>query len=133
MFGVTQVYVIFSMFLTISQIIGGNGTVLDKLIYSVGNFSVSSGLMLNIAGLTFVLDGGHKCLKDLANTLQDLLLYVTHRSQRQAIENIIRDIEKIRPLNGKGFFYITRGTLTGMASVGITYIIILVQFKMSVA
>ena len=38
-FGVTQVYVIFSMFLTISKIIGANGTVLYTLIYSVGNIA----------------------------------------------------------------------------------------------
>ena len=88
--------------------------------------------MLNIAGLTFILDAGHASLKGLASTLQDQLLQVTDGFERQTIENIIKDTEKTGPLNGMGFFDITRGTLTGMASVGITYLIILVQFKMSV-
>ena len=131
-FGVSQIFVIFSLFLTISQVIGSNGTGLDKLIFSFGNLSVSCGLVLNIVGLTFILDAGHKSMKGLANKLQDQLLYVTDEFDRQSIENIIKEIEKTGPLNGIGFFNITRGTLTGMASVGITYLIILVQFKMSV-
>ena len=45
--------------------------------------------------------------------------------------NLVMNIDKTGPLNGKGFFEITKGTLTGMMSVGITYVIILVQFKMS--
>ena len=76
-FGVSQVFVIFSLFLTISRVIGSNGTVLAKLIFSLGNLSVSFGLMLNIAGLTFILDAGHRSMKSLASTLQDQLMHVT--------------------------------------------------------
>jgi hypothetical protein len=36
--------------------------------------------------------------------------------------NIIMNIDKTGPLNGNGFFEITRGTLTCMMSVGITYV-----------
>ena len=51
--------------------------------------------------------------------------------ENQKNRNVIEDLEKTRPLNGKGFFEITRSKLTGMGSVGITYIIIFVQFKLS--
>ena len=131
-FGVSQVFVIFTLYLTISGPIESSSSVFGIIIYSSGQLLASCGLMLNIAGLTFSLDAGHKSLKGLANVLQDQLVHVTEGSERQTIKNTIKVIEQTGPLNGKGFFDITRGTLTGMVSVGFTYIIILVQFKMSI-
>ena len=90
------------------------------------------GYIVYISALTFVLDDCHKCLEMMLQPLQVLLVTEEERSERQKIENVINELKAAAPLNGKGLFHITRGTLTGMASVGITYIIILVQFKMSV-
>ena len=45
------------------------------------------------------------------------------------IKRFIKELESLRPLSGNGNFSITKGTLTSMVSVGITYIIIMVQFK----
>ena len=92
---------------------------------------IACSFFLNIAALSVILDTGHKSLKDMTVPLQDKLLYLQEGFEKQSFMNVIKDIEKTGPLNGKGFFNITRGTLTGMLSVGITYIIILVQFKMA--
>ena len=43
----------------------------------------------------------------------------------------LKELERQGPLTGLGFFTIERGTLTGMLSTAVTYIIILVQFRMS--
>ena len=88
--------------------------------------------MLNIAAFTFVIYDAYKSLKGLTRALQVELLYETEELERQKIRNVIKEIEKTHALTVKGFFEITRSTLTGMVSVGITYVIILVQFKMSV-
>ena len=67
------------------------------------------------------------------NTLQQRLVHATDEQEKQKIQNVINMIKETGPLNGKGLFDSTMSTLTGMVSVGITYIIILVQFKMSVS
>ena len=42
-----------------------------------------------------------------------------------------QEIESLGPLTGLGYFNIEKSTLTSMVSTALTYIIILVQFKMS--
>ena len=44
---------------------------------------------------------------------------------------VFQEVESTGPLTGLGFFDIERCTLTSMISTALTYIIILVQFKMS--
>ena len=101
------------------------------MIYSFGVFFVISALMFNIIGLALILDDGFKSLKGLTKPLQEQLVNEQDASEKQRIQNLSLEIKEKGPLNGKGLFDITRGTLTGMISVGITYIIILVQFRMS--
>ena len=86
-------------------------------------------LILNITGLTFTIDDSNRSLKGITRVHEDQLLFTTEKVDEKKIENTIKEIEKCGPLNGKRFFEITRTTLTGMASITITYIIILVQFK----
>jgi Txe/YoeB family toxin of Txe-Axe toxin-antitoxin module len=95
-------------------------------------FCITCGLTINIATLTLILDASYKQLKDLSKPLEDQLLYETKKCKRQKLSNLIREIEQTGPFNGNGYFEITKSPLTGMVSIGITYVIILVQFKMSV-
>ena len=129
MFSFTQVSLIFSFFISISRVLGSNETALVKVIISLGNFLASSGMMVNIACLTFVLEDGYKSVTSLVQQLQDKIM--SDVPNRRLIKNIIKELESIKPLTGNGYFSISRGTLTSMVSVGITYIIILVQFKIS--
>ena len=45
--------------------------------------------------------------------------------------DILDIIDSAEPLSGCGMFEIKRSTLTSMISISITYLIVLVQFKMS--
>ena len=128
-YGVTQVLLIFAFFVAISRALGGNEPLTVKVVASLGTLLVCSGLMLNIAALTFVLEEAYKCVTSLVKPLQDQLLISV--SERRRLKKVIREIENLGPLTGNGYFSITRGVLTSMVSIGITYIIILVQFKMS--
>ena len=47
------------------------------------------------------------------------------------IFSLFQELERRGPLSGLGFFTIERSTITGMLSTAVTYIIILVQFRMS--
>ena len=129
LYGVTQLLLIFAFFVVISRALGGNEPLAVKVVSSLGTLLVCSGFMLNIAALTFVLEEAYKCVTSIAKPLQNQLL--TSVSERRRIKNVIREIESLGPLSGNGYFSITRGLLTSMVSVGITYIIILVQFKIS--
>ena len=132
-FSVSQMSLIFFSFLTISEAIGSNEELWAILLLSFGKFSFTVGVPLNIHGLACILDAGYKTMRGLTHLLRRELLQDIERLERQTIEILIKEIEDTGPLNGKGFFNITRGTLTGMLSVGITYLIILVQFKMSLS
>ena len=115
--------------MSFSRALGANEPVSVKVGSSFGTLLISFGLMLNIAGLTFTLESGYKSLKSLVKPLQEQLLM--DASDRMIIKNTIKEIEDLKPLTGNGYFSISKGTLTSMLSVGITYIIILVQFKIS--
>ena len=78
------------------------------------------------------LDEGFKKVKALKGQLKELLVYEKEKASRQKIKNLIDDVAELEPLSGNGFFSISKATLTGMISVSITYIIILVQFKISI-
>ena len=100
-----------------------------KVVSSSGTLILSAGMVLNIAALTYVLETGYSSVSSLAKPLRYQLL--ADGPHRRMIKNMIREIEDIKPLSANGYFSISRGVLTSMVSVGITYIIILVQFKIS--
>ena len=132
-FVVTQFLSIFMLFLAISRIMELDEFVLAKLLPSIGMIIITAGLIFNIVAVTITLDNVFKNMKEIKHVLQDELEKQTEVLERQRIQNVIQNIRDTGPLTGKGLFEITRGTLTSMVSVGITYIIIIVQFKMSLA
>ena len=99
------------------------------LAISLGFVTVSCGLILNIAALTLIMDTGYAGLRSLIKPLQDFPS--TEGAEKKMIKNLIKELQEMKPLDGNGYFAITKGTLTSMVSVGITYVIILVQFKIS--
>ena len=54
-FCVTQLLSVFTLFLIVSHSNGSAYTLSSKILYSFGNLLITSGLILNIAGLTFTL------------------------------------------------------------------------------
>ena len=110
-----------------------DGFILTRLVYSVGVFLASMGLIVNIGTITWKLDGGYQAMRSMTRPLQEFLVTVQEDDYlRQEITNMMSDIRHTGPFSGMGLFSITRETLTGMLSIGVTYIIILVQFKMTV-
>ena len=133
-FSLTQFFVIVSLYLALPIVTSlFEGFWLDPFVYATGMLSVSVALIINIVDLAFLLEKVSMSVKGLARPLRELLVLEHAKSERQIIKNIIKDIEEAGPLHGKGFFLITRNTLTGMMSVGITYIDLQVEFKMALA
>ena len=91
-------------------------------------------LFYSLAFLVFLKDALFKL-----NDLNDSRVFL-----KEAVEDLdnidgkrrrflLREVEKLKPLSGYGLFSVERSTLTSMVSVAITYLIILIQFKMAVS
>ena len=133
LFCVSQFSSILTFFVVLSWSMSPDGFILTRLVYSVGVFFASMGLIVNIGTITWKLDGGYQAMRSMTRPLQEFLVTVQEDDYlRQEITNMMSDIRHTGPFSGMGLFSITRETLTGMLSIGVTYIIILVQFKMAV-
>ena len=128
-FGVSQIFAIFTFFMGITTMIGPIESFSLDISLAFGFFCFFFGLICSIIDFACILDDGYQAMTELVRPLQDRLLMIEEKFERQQIENLIRDIQRVGPLSGKGFFQITRGTLTGMLSVSVTYVIILIQFR----
>ena len=49
--------------------------------------------------------------------------------EKEMVERTLAEIHEEGPMTGCGYFEITKSSLTSMASISITYVIILMQFK----
>ena len=94
---------------------------------SIGYFLMSISFLLCLQIYTFLLDDLHASLSNVIDTLEDM----PADGEDKALAKLIKSLEQARPLNGSGLFTIERSTLTSMVSTAITYLIILVQFKLS--
>ena len=79
--------------------------------------------------ITLTAEEAYDALQSLNKPLEKILVNENNFAQREHIKATIRKLEKIRPLNGNGYFNITRETLTSTVSTTVTYLIILLQFR----
>ena len=122
----SQLFIIFLAFITFSPTnLGG----LKSTAKALANLIMVLSFGLNIKGFTFILDAAFRALGNLRVGLQEQLVDKEKEIEKEEIQNLIRDVEKTGPFSGLGYFEITKSTLVSMASVSITYIIILVQFR----
>ena len=125
-FGVSQLLSILTLFSCISQ---GIGSLINndglKFLRASGLFCISSGLILNITGVTFILDSAYNSMKGISKSVEDHLMYEKDTFEIQKMKNMIGDIQHIGQLSEKGFCEMTRGTLTGMGCIAIMFVIIL--------
>ena len=79
--------------------------------------------------LNFEIDGFYRSFKNIRFfRMKNIPLTPEDRAD---IEEVMDVIDDAQPISGCGLFEITRSTLTSMLSTSITYLIILIQFKIS--
>ena len=122
----SQLFIIFLAFITFSPTNLGE---LKSTVKALANLIMVLSFGLNIKGFTFILDAAFRALGNLRVGLQEQLVDKEKESEKEEIRILIREVEKTGPFSGLGYFEITKSTLVSMASVSITYIIILVQFR----
>ena len=81
--------------------------------------------------MTYTVEETQASLAGLAAPLRALLEVEARQLERGKLRNLVTEVEQAGRMGGNGFFEISRGGLTSMLSVSLTYIIIIVQFKLS--
>ena len=95
----------------------------------LGPFLFSIAYLIFLKFLIFQVDSIYRSFKKIKLELEDI--DVEDKEDSKRVSKIIDVIDSAEPLSGCGMFHITRSTLTSMISTSITYLIILVQFKIS--
>ena len=130
MFSLSQVFWIFTIYMSITGYFA-DFSLLSVSCYSAGMGLFSLGILANILGFSGLIESAHQSLQGMVKTLENHSLRVEDRREMLSLTYHIKEIEKTRPLSGRGLFLIDRSIITGMVSVAVTYIIILAQFRMS--
>ena len=126
---ISQIMWIVTMFFSFGLFVGDSKLETMPLILSMTGY-----LFYSMAFLAF--------LKDMFFKLHDLNdSRVFLKEAVEDLDNIddkrrrflLREVERLKPVSGYGLFSVERSTLTSMVSVAITYLIILIQFKMAVS
>ena len=96
---------------------------------SAGFFLISIAFLIFFKMLTFEIDAFYRSFKNIRFfRVNNTKLTLESSAEIEEVMDIIDDAE---PISGCGLFEITRSTLTSMISTSITYLIILIQFKLS--
>ena len=88
-------------------------------------------MVVNLQVLTSLAESALEALQEMKQNFQEKFLTSTSDGQRQKCQYLIMSLSEVKPMTGAGYFDISRGTLSSMLSVSLTYIIIMVQFQLS--
>ena len=143
---VAQILWITMIFLALSMATDGLSETLDVaefLLY----LAMAMATMLQATAGIFCLSDCHTSLQFLGDRLTGEIFELEPGKERQEAEVLlkvdindyhfspsicIQKLGRLGPLTGLGLFSIERNTVTSMVSVAVTYIIILIQFKITV-
>ena len=129
-FSFLQIQNIFCFYMSISHLM--SMTINEKawhIVMSVCYFVWSGYCMTILYCITLTADDAYDALQSLNSPLEKILINETDLTKKEYIKATMRKLEKTRPLNGNGYFNITRETLTSILSTTVTYLIILLQFR----
>ena len=94
----------------------------------IGYFLISTGFLLCFKMLIFEIDSFYRSFKRIRYVRLDKDSFEV---SEEDLEEMLDQIADAEPISGCGMFEITRSTLTSMMSISATYLIILLQFKLS--
>ena len=127
--GASQVMWIVTMFFSFGLFVGDSKLDSISLILIMTGYSLySMAFLLFLKNIFFKmhdLNDSRVFLREAVEDLDD----IDDKGRRF----LLREVERLKPVSGYGLFSVERSTLTSMVSVAITYLIILIQFKMAVS
>ena len=115
--------------MSISILMSTDDNLLKNIALSVCYFTMSGYFLSVLYCVTLTADEAYNSLQSLKTPLEKILINENDFTRKERINITMRRLEKIQPLNGNGYFNITRETLTSIVSTTVTYMIILLQFR----
>ena len=130
-FFVFQISTITCVFLTISSLFpqGKEMTYWQRMMGTLSFVFLAYYYITVLYFITMTAEKAHQDLKMLASPLQQALVMETEQPKIQSLKILLKEVANVGPLSGNGYFDISRGTLTSIVSISVTYFIILLQFK----
>ena len=129
-FSYYQIEIVFLTYMGISSLMSiSKENLWQNVISSCCYFTMSAYCMSILYCITLTAEEAYDALQSLNIPLEKMLVNENDLTRKENIKSTMRKLEKMRPLNGNGYFYITRETLTSIVSTTITYLIILLQFR----
>ena len=124
-----QIQNVFCTYMSISSLMSMNEDLWQNIVSSICYFNMSVYFMAILYCITLTSEEAYDALQSLNAPLEKMMLNQNNFTQREHIKATMRKLEKVGPLNGNGYFNITRETLTSIVSTTVTYLIILLQFR----
>ena len=128
-FSFYQIQNVFCTYMSISSLMSLSEGLWQNIVSSICFFTMSVYFMTLLYCITLTAEEAFDALQSLKTPLEKMLVHENDFTQREHIKATMRKLEKVRPLNGNGYFNITRETLTSIVSTTVTYLIILLQFR----
>ena len=113
----------------ISSLMSINENLWQNIVLSGCYFTMTAYFMTIFYCITQTAEEAYDVLQSLNTPLENMLINEDDLKKKELIRATLRKLEKIRPLNGNGYFNVTRETLTSIVSTTVTYLIILLQFR----
>ena len=117
------------IYMGISSLMSINGNFWQNIVSSVCYFTMATYSMTILYCITLTAEEAYDSLQSLNKPLEKMMVNEHDLATKELIKTTMRKLEKVRPLNGNGYFNITRETLTSIVSTTVTYLIILLQFR----
>ena len=128
-FSYYQIENIFCTYMGISSLMLINENLWQNIVLSGCYFTMTAYFMTILYCITLTAEEAYDALQSLNTPLEKMLIKENDSTKKEIIRATMRKLEKIRPLNGNGYFNVTRETLTSIVSTTVTYLIILLQFR----
>ena len=128
-FSYHQIENVFCTYMGISSLMSINENLWQNAVLSVCYFAMTAYFMTILYCFTLTAEEAYDALQSLNSPLEKMLVNEDDLTRKELIKITMRKLDKVQPLNGYGYFYITRETLTSIISTTITYLIILLQFR----
>ena len=148
LFNFCQLSIIVNLFNSISYPFHASEVPYERFLWVIVFLCFSFHYIFLILAITLTAENSYHQVTGLEDPLKDKLcknlqtkakidhkIFVLDLAEDQGekfeIQKVLDKIDKLKPLSGKGFFFLTRNNLTSMLSISVTYLIILLQFKLS--
>ena len=126
-----QIIIVITLYMCISTAFFGPYDTLSNTIVSICYAIMFLYCGTSLYTLILAAERSYVSLQTLVKPLTISMMRENDTETKIEIQLLLKEIEKVPPLNGNGYFELKKETLTSITSTTVTYLIILLQFRNS--